>query len=70
MPMDKMITNLADYGNTTSVDSTPLALDEAAQGVKVKPCDVIACAGFWFLGFHGVPPFSSGVKDEAIKRLV
>jgi len=45
MPMDKVITNLADYGNTSAA-SIPLALDEAVRAGKVKPGDVIACAGF------------------------
>jgi 3-oxoacyl-[acyl-carrier-protein] synthase III len=45
MPMDKVITNLADYGNTSAA-SIPLALDEAVRSGKVKKGDVIACAGF------------------------
>jgi 3-oxoacyl-[acyl-carrier-protein] synthase-3 len=43
--MDKVITNLADYGNTSAA-SIPLALDEAVRSGKVKPGDVIACSGF------------------------
>merc|ERR1719491_2242553 len=45
MPMDKVITNLAKYGNT-SAGSIPLALDEAVRSGQVKKGDVIACAGF------------------------
>ncbi|CAM9692602.1 unnamed protein product [Ectocarpus fasciculatus] len=45
LPMDKVITNLAEYGNT-SAGSIPLALDEAVRSGKVKSGDVIACAGF------------------------
>jgi len=45
MPMEKVITNLADYGNTSAA-SIPLALDEAVRSGKVKKGDVIACAGF------------------------
>ena len=45
VPMDKVITNLADYGNTSAA-SIPLALDEAVRSGKVKKGDVIACAGF------------------------
>lgn len=45
LPMDKVITNLAKYGNT-SAGSIPLALDEAVREGKVKEGDVIACAGF------------------------
>jgi len=45
IPMEKVITNLADYGNT-SAGSIPLALDEAVRSGQVKKGDVIACAGF------------------------
>ena len=45
MPMDKVISNLDEYGNT-SAGSIPLALDQAVRSGKVKPGDVIACSGF------------------------
>eukprot|EP00904_Undaria_pinnatifida_P004319 jgi/Undpi1/13889/HiC_scaffold_9.g03540.m1 len=45
LPMDKVITNLEEYGNTSAA-SIPLALDEAVRSGKVKSGDVIACAGF------------------------
>ena len=45
IPMEKVIANLGDYGNTSAA-SIPLALDEAVRSGKVKPGDVIACAGF------------------------
>jgi len=45
IPMDKVITNLSDYGNT-SAGSIPLALDEAVRAGKVKKGDIVACAGF------------------------
>eukprot|EP00562_Extubocellulus_spinifer_P003024 CAMPEP_0178488006 /NCGR_PEP_ID=MMETSP0696-20121128/9626_1 /TAXON_ID=265572 /ORGANISM="Extubocellulus spinifer, Strain CCMP396" /LENGTH=404 /DNA_ID=CAMNT_0020115739 /DNA_START=150 /DNA_END=1364 /DNA_ORIENTATION=- len=45
VPKEKIITNLASYGNT-SAGSIPLALDEAVRDGKVKKGDVIACAGF------------------------
>ena len=45
VPMEKVITNLAEYGNTSAA-SIPLALDEAVRSGKVKKGDVIACAGF------------------------
>jgi 3-oxoacyl-[acyl-carrier-protein] synthase-3 len=45
IPMEKVITNLSDYGNTSAA-SIPLALDEAVRSGKVKPGDIIACAGF------------------------
>jgi 3-oxoacyl-[acyl-carrier-protein] synthase-3 len=45
IPMEKVITNLSQYGNTSAA-SIPLALDEAVRSGKVKKGDVIACAGF------------------------
>jgi 3-oxoacyl-[acyl-carrier-protein] synthase-3 len=45
VPMEKVITNLSDYGNTSAA-SIPLALDEAVRSGQVKKGDVIACAGF------------------------
>lgn len=45
VPMDKVITNLYKYGNTSAA-SIPLALDEAVRSGRVKKGDVIACAGF------------------------
>eukprot|EP00591_Stephanopyxis_turris_P005971 CAMPEP_0195518990 /NCGR_PEP_ID=MMETSP0794_2-20130614/14116_1 /TAXON_ID=515487 /ORGANISM="Stephanopyxis turris, Strain CCMP 815" /LENGTH=284 /DNA_ID=CAMNT_0040648057 /DNA_START=419 /DNA_END=1273 /DNA_ORIENTATION=+ len=45
IPMEKVITNLKSYGNT-SAGSIPLALDEAVRSGQVKKGDVIACAGF------------------------
>lgn len=45
MPMEKVITNLARYGNTSAA-SIPLALNEAVRSGQVKKGDVIACAGF------------------------
>jgi len=45
IPADKIITNLASYGNT-SAGSIPLALSEAVRSGQVKKGDVIATAGF------------------------
>jgi len=45
IPMEKVITNLDEYGNT-SAGSIPLALNEAVKSGKVKPGDTIAVAGF------------------------
>ena len=45
IPMEKVITNLSEYGNTSAA-SIPLALDEAVRQGKVKKGDIIACAGF------------------------
>ncbi|KAG2569217.1 3-oxoacyl-[acyl-carrier-protein] synthase III, chloroplastic-like [Panicum virgatum] len=45
IPSDKVISNLANYGNTSAA-SIPLALDEAVRSGKVKTGDIIAAAGF------------------------
>ena len=45
IPADKVISNLANYGNTSAA-SIPLALDEAVREGKIKPGDVIATSGF------------------------
>lgn len=42
---DRVITNLADYGNTSAA-SIPLALDEAVRSGRVQSGHVIATAGF------------------------
>ncbi|OWM71060.1 hypothetical protein CDL15_Pgr011187 [Punica granatum] len=45
VPQERVISNLANYGNT-SVASIPLALDKAVRSGKVKPGHMIASAGF------------------------
>lgn len=45
IPKEKIITNLADYGNT-SAGSIPIALSEAVRSGQVKKGDIIATAGF------------------------
>ncbi|RLM64851.1 3-oxoacyl-[acyl-carrier-protein] synthase III, chloroplastic [Panicum miliaceum] len=45
IPSDKVISNLANYGNTSAA-SIPLALDEAVRSGKVKTGDIIAASGF------------------------
>uniref|UniRef100_O04439 beta-ketoacyl-[acyl-carrier-protein] synthase III n=1 Tax=Allium porrum TaxID=4681 RepID=O04439_ALLPO len=45
IPSEKVISNLANYGNTSAA-SIPLALDEAVRNGKVKAGDTIATAGF------------------------
>lgn len=45
LPEEKVISNLANYGNTSAA-SIPLALDEAVRSGKVKPGHTIATAGF------------------------
>jgi 3-oxoacyl-[acyl-carrier-protein] synthase III len=45
IPAHKVISNLAEYGNTSAA-SIPLALDEAVQEGKIKAGDIIATSGF------------------------
>ena len=45
MPSSKVISNLANYGNTSAA-SIPLALDEAVRSGRVKTGDILATAGF------------------------
>lgn len=45
VPSERVISNLAHYGNTSAA-SIPLALDEAVRGGKVKPGDILGTAGF------------------------
>jgi 3-oxoacyl-[acyl-carrier-protein] synthase III len=45
MPSEKVISNMAHYGNTSAA-SIPLALDEAVRQGKIKSGDIIATAGF------------------------
>jgi 3-oxoacyl-[acyl-carrier-protein] synthase-3 len=45
IPEDKVISNVADYGNTSAA-SIPLALDEAVRAEKIKSSDIIAISGF------------------------
>lgn len=44
-PAERVISNLANYGNTSAA-SIPLALDEAVRSGKVKPGHTIATSGF------------------------
>lgn len=45
IPSEKVISNMARYGNTSAA-SIPLALDEVVRDGSIKPGDVIAAAGF------------------------
>jgi len=45
LPAERVVTNLAEYGNTSAA-SIPLALDGAVRGGKVRAGDVMAMAGF------------------------
>ena len=45
IPSEKVISNVANYGNTSAA-SIPIALDEAVREGKIKPADIIAASGF------------------------
>eukprot|EP00271_Cylindrocystis_brebissonii_P000837 TRINITY_DN11021_c0_g1_i1.p1 TRINITY_DN11021_c0_g1~~TRINITY_DN11021_c0_g1_i1.p1 ORF type:complete len:440 (+),score=75.22 TRINITY_DN11021_c0_g1_i1:368-1687(+) len=45
IPPERVISNLANYGNTSAA-SIPLALDEAVRDGKVQPGQIIVSAGF------------------------
>ncbi len=45
IPLQKVISNLEEYGNTSAA-SIPIALDEAVRRGKIKPGDLIATSGF------------------------
>jgi 3-oxoacyl-[acyl-carrier-protein] synthase III len=45
IPAEKVISNLAHYGNTSAA-SIPLALDEEVRKGSIKPGDIIATSGF------------------------
>ena len=45
IPSEKVISNVANYGNTSAA-SIPIALDEAVREGKIKTTDTIAASGF------------------------
>jgi 3-oxoacyl-[acyl-carrier-protein] synthase-3 len=45
IPSEKVISNVAKYGNT-SAGSIPIALDEAVRAGKIKPGDLVVTSGF------------------------
>jgi 3-oxoacyl-[acyl-carrier-protein] synthase-3 len=45
MPDDKVVSNIAEYGNTSAA-SIPIALSETVRGGKLKPGDVIVFVAF------------------------
>jgi 3-oxoacyl-[acyl-carrier-protein] synthase-3 len=61
IPPGKVISNLAEYGNTSAA-SIPLALDEAVRKGKIKPGDLIVIAGFGAGLTWGAAIFEWGVK--------
>lgn len=45
IPAEKVISNMAKYGNTSAA-SIPIAFDEVVRAGRIKPGDVIAASGF------------------------
>lgn len=45
MPEEKVIVNIAEYGNTSAA-SIPIALSEAVESKKIKPGDLLVFVGF------------------------
>ncbi|NJL83757.1 MAG: ketoacyl-ACP synthase III [Chloroflexaceae bacterium] len=45
LPLERTISNLSQYGNTSAA-SIPLALDEAVRQGKIQPGQVVAASGF------------------------
>ena len=56
---DKVVSNIAKYGNT-SAGSVPIAMAEAVAEGRIKKGDVVATAGFGAEGSPGPPPSSDG----------
>jgi 3-oxoacyl-[acyl-carrier-protein] synthase-3 len=63
IPTDKVISNLANYGNTSAA-SIPLALNEAVRQGKIKSGDVIAASGFGAGLSWGAAIFKWGNSDS------
>jgi 3-oxoacyl-[acyl-carrier-protein] synthase-3 len=61
LPSDKVISNVADYGNTSAA-SIPIALDEAVRSGKIQPGDTIATSGFGAGLSWGAAIFNWGQK--------
>ena len=45
MPQEKVVLNIAEYGNTSAA-SIPIALSEAVAAKKIQPGDIIVFVGF------------------------
>ncbi|KAH7853472.1 hypothetical protein Vadar_002847 [Vaccinium darrowii] len=73
VPPERVISNLANYGNTSAA-SIPLALDEAVRGGKVKSGDTIAAAALRLkLMIHSVasnPKFGYAILDFALTEAI
>jgi 3-oxoacyl-[acyl-carrier-protein] synthase-3 len=61
LPSDKVISNVANYGNTSAA-SIPIALDEAVRSGKIQPGDTIATSGFGAGLSWGAAIFNWGQK--------
>ncbi|MDB9312229.1 ketoacyl-ACP synthase III [Spirulina sp. CS-785/01] len=62
LPSEKVISNIAKYGNTSAA-SIPLALDEAVRDGKVKVGDRIAASGFGAGLTWGAVIFEWGINN-------
>jgi 3-oxoacyl-[acyl-carrier-protein] synthase-3 len=63
IPPEKVISNLAKYGNTSAA-SIPIALDEVVREGTVKPGDVIAASGFGAGLTWGAAIFQWGIGNS------
>lgn len=61
IPAEKVISNLATYGNTSAA-SIPLALDEAVRQGQIQPGDIIAASGFGAGLSWGAAIFEWGIQ--------
>ncbi len=62
IPPEKVISNVAKYGNTSAA-SIPIALDEFVRAGKVKPGDFIAASGFGAGLTWGAAIFQWGIDN-------
>lgn len=63
IPSDRVISNMATYGNTSAA-SIPIALDEWVRQGHIKPGDVIAASGFGAGLTWGAAIFQWGQSDR------
>lgn len=63
LPAQKVISNLANYGNTSAA-SIPIALDEWVRQDKIKAGDIIASAGFGAGLTWGAAIFEWGIGEK------
>lgn len=67
IPNEKVISNLAHYGNTSAA-SIPLALDEAVRADKIKAGDIIVTSGFGAGLTWGAAVFEWGTDQPDANR--